>query len=299
MKKSVYKLKKIFYKALFKINFLNNGKKYFSLYQENKIKYYNIKGGEIKEFIDYEMAYIANTAIPALSLHKEVFSKYKNINAGKDIVIMGSGDTLNKYEPIKDAIHIGVNSVFKYDKVKLDYLFLQDFSPFQKEIDEYEGNNCKKFYGIHQLHYWQKRCRPVPESSAIKANAERYFFNDLQIGHNPIWGFVPDITLMPLTTYSSVIFPALQFALFTNPKRIYIVGCDCAKHVHFSNSTLYGDNCEDFPSADTIIYGWKKAKIFINNYYPDIEIISINPVGLKNLFKNEYTDKNEVVSNKI
>ena len=31
-------------------------------------------------------------------------------------------------------------------------------------------------------------------------------------------------------------------------------------------------------------------QIYVKNHYPDIEIISINPVGLKGMFKDVYTE---------
>jgi len=280
-------LNKIFYKALYKMNFLNNKDKYFSYYKKYKQKYKELSVNEMKKYIDFKLGYLANTAIPAMSLHKEVFTKYKNINKGKNVVLMGSGPTLNDYVPIEGAVHIGVNNVFQFDKVKLDYIFIQDYlltDEIQNAADSYIGNDCKKFYGIHQLHYWDKHCKPVSESSALKANAERYFFNDLQIGHSPIWGFAPDITLMPLTTYSSVIFPALQFALFTHPKKIYIVGCDCSsKSEHFFESTDENSS-KEIPSLDNILYGWSKAESFAKRFYPEVEIVLINPIGLKGFF---------------
>ena len=38
------------------------------------------------------------------------------------------------------------------------------------------------------------------------------------------------------------------------------------------------------------LYDWKKMKEFAELYYPDTEIISVNPVGLKGLFKDEFTE---------
>jgi hypothetical protein len=37
--------------------------------------------------------------------------------------------------------------------------------------------------------------------------------------------------------------------------------------------------------------GWNEFKKFASIYYPKTEIISINPIGLKGLFKDIYTDK--------
>lgn len=36
--------------------------------------------------------------------------------------------------------------------------------------------------------------------------------------------------------------------------------------------------------------GYARMKMFAKQYYPDTEIFSVNPVGLKGLFKDMYTE---------
>ena len=82
---------------------------------------------------------------------------------------------------------------------------------------------------------------------------------------------------------------ALQFALWTNPKRIYLVGADCTSNGHAEGlgyHKLKGSAQDDF---SRLLLGWKKIADYIKNYYPQIEIVSVNPVGLKGLFKDIYT----------
>ena len=43
-------------------------------------------------------------------------------------------------------------------------------------------------------------------------------------------------------------------------------------------------------NAKSGIKNWKKLNFFANRYYPDTEIISINPVGLKGIFKDIYQE---------
>ena len=38
----------------------------------------------------------------------------------------------------------------------------------------------------------------------------------------------------------------------------------------------------------TLVEPWKRLKLFANKLYPGTEIISVNPVGLKGLFKDIY-----------
>ena len=39
-----------------------------------------------------------------------------------------------------------------------------------------------------------------------------------------------------------------------------------------------------------ILQNWKILKSFADQFYPDVEIISINPIGLRELFKDVYTE---------
>ncbi len=225
--------------------------------------------------------------LPTLSLHKETFSKYKNFYLNKEIAILGAGPSLKDYSQMENVIHIGVNFVFTMPNIDLDYLFVQDDLSkcdkknlnMQQAANKYKGNLCKKFYGIHPQH-----CG-IAEFNFREANAERYYFIDQETPTSEMAISSSDISSRPLNEWSSVIFAALEFALWTHPKRIYIIGCDCAKNGH-----IYWNNENAFCAfEDRLKYGWSKMKEYIDRHYPDIEIVSINPVGLKGLFKDVYT----------
>lgn len=72
------------------------------------------------------------------------------------------------------------------------------------------------------------------------------------------------------------------------PKKIYLVGCDCSLGGYFNNEKLNKKEKQNYLNTVEIIENWKKLKFFANRYYPDTEIISINPVGLKGVFKDIY-----------
>ena len=216
-------------------------------------------------------------------LHRETFGRFKNVNAGKDVVLVASGPTLRDYKPVPGAVHIGVNAAFKFDKVKMDYLFVQDV---HGRRDLLEGINayapeggCVKFYGI--IDEWKMNTDyTVPESDALLAGALRY----RNARMSPM-GMQLDITVGALMDCGTVALPALQFALWTNPRRLYLVGCDC--------STGYF-NCEGAGDPrlakrhDSMMMGYRIFRKFAAKWYPATEIISINPVGLKGMFKDEY-----------
>lgn len=216
-------------------------------------------------------------------LHSQVFTKYKNCHAGQDIVLIATGPSLSKFEPIKDAIYIGVNRAFEYDKVKFDYIFIHDNSfPTAEYIDRlnnYSGNNVKKFYGICS-DYGMLPCT-ISESNAIKGNAERYYLHSEKSKNIPTYNIASEAFF----NSSSVVFPAIQFALWTNPKRIYLVGCDTTQNGYYNN------NLKNVLKTKNIYRGWQKVKEFANVFYPETEIISINPVRLKGIFTDTYTNE--------
>ncbi len=228
---------------------------------------------------------IIQTNLSTMMLHQQTFPPFKCKHKGQDIVIIASGVSAADYEPIKNAIHIGVNRSFKLNKADLDYIFLQDYSgktpEYIEELNEYNKKSCIKFYGL-TMEYKYEPNRTIPETHAIKANALRYRTDWANIT-NFKNEFAYDISTMPLGCFGSVVFPALQFALYTYPKRIYLVGCDCT-----NSGYAYDKNYKNFLNTELIISAYKKFKEFAHKYYPDVEIISINPVGLKGIFKDEY-----------
>ena len=223
--------------------------------------------------------------LSTMMLHQQTFPKFKCKHMGQDVVILASGPSAKSYVPIKNAIHIGVNRSFQYAKIPLDYVFLHDFSGLTPEyidmLNDYEPDKCVKFYGLTNEWIYEPN-RTVPESYAIKANALRYRTDWVNIPYfEPQFAF--DISTQPLGCFGSVVFPALQFALWTYPQKIYLVGCDCSL-----SGYSYDDKYKNFLVPEYLIAAYKKFKDFAHKYYPDVEIISINPVGLKGIFKDVY-----------
>lgn len=213
-------------------------------------------------------------------IHGEVFPQFKNKHCGQDIAIIACGPSLNDYTPIPGAISIGVNRAINCDKVKLDYLFTHDLTPGTiQSFNNYRGNNCIKFYGLAGGFLKGPNWSPS-ESDTIKAHAFRYRTDnlvDLRIENNSHFAY--DLSVQPFGDFGSVVFVAIQFALWTNPKRIYLVGCDCTNSGHFDKSS------NSLP-IEKIKHGYYELKKFASIYYPETEIISVNPVGLKGLFKD-------------
>ena len=218
--------------------------------------------------------------------HMAVFSPYKACYTGKEIAIIATGPSLNHYKQIPNTINIGVNKAFLKHDLRLQYIFMQDYGaikPYIEKITSELYKDIKKFYGI--ISYPRYGCNfkkdkeiIISESIIIRHAAEKFFLYSKYPLH-PIQ-FNTDIDKTWFADGGSVIFSAMQFSLFTNPRRIYLVGCDC--------SNGYFDQTSDkkIKINKTLYKSWQELKKFADIYYPETEIISVNPVGLKGLFKD-------------
>lgn len=252
----------------------------------------------LKEFDDSIKKYLSECIrIYSLSskLHPDIFRNYKGKYAGKKIVLCAAGPTLNQYEPIEDAIHVAVNRAFLFDKVKFDFIFSCDFRAIKHVINElinYDNENCKKFIGYQDG--WG--VSDTPESFVQKMNAYRYYTDGFRY---PNYKFAVDISLEPLGNFSTIAMQALQFILYTNPAKIYLVGCDVSANGHFSNLNQTKEEIEQNKKdleqiQDMWLKDWKDFKLFRDIYFTDTSIVSVNPIGLKGLFDEDIYTYNSI-----
>lgn len=237
--------------------------------------------------LEYRFFRINQINLVTAKTHEKTFGPFKNKFAGKELAVIACGPSVLQYKPLPNVINIGMNGAYKDSRIKFDYMFMQDAEAWSRsEVDKlnrYRPGECIKFYGItsERLHNDFPKWL-VSESDAIAANALRYRTDNIELmtGKEPVFPF--DISVQPLADFESVVFSALQFALWTNPKRIYLVGCDCSTSGHFYEM--------DKPSllSDKVIGGYVALKRFATAFYPDTEIVSVNPVGLKGLFRDIY-----------
>lgn len=249
----------------------------FRIRKEGARTIVNILGLKIK-FIDTMAMF--QRMLNVQTLHSQVFPKYKNCNKGKDLVLLATGPSLSNFKPIENAVYIGVNRAFEYENVKLDYVFIFDNSKptpsYLSALNKYKGNNAKKFYGI--CSDFELLDCTISESDALEANAERFYLHSVNSKNIPTYNIASEA----FYNANSVVFPAMQFALWTNPKRIFIVGCDT------NLSGYYNSDSKNILKTKNVYKGWQNIKNFAQIFYPKTEIISVNPVGLKGMFKDIY-----------
>ena len=224
--------------------------------------------------------------IRAQSLHAQSFARYKGAFSGKDVVLVCTGPTVKNYIPIKNAIHIGVNGAIYLNQIKLDYLFIQDH-PVNKSItqinDDARNYPCKKFYGILP----DARVRTLIPAGIQRVG--RYLFLDEDVAGyylNPVYKdtLAWDLSTDLIADWGGTAFSAMQFILYTHPKRIFLVGCDASSGNAVKKST----------SVENVTYqsqkdAWRAIRDFQKQNYPDVEIVSINPVGLRGMFYDSFT----------
>ena len=273
----------------YKTNILYDLKKSICLLDKKiqEIKYENSKSNLYRENLKSAIENL-KPIIEASVVHPETFGCYKNAFAEKDVVLVCTGPTAKYYTPLKNMIHIGVNGAIYLNK-QLDFLFVQDNTIKQKgnerlnlDINAYLPGICKKFYGIIPPNRLIKvsplGIERIPLSYTNGDLISQYILEGIPC-HN--WAY--DLSREPMGDFSGTAFSAMQFILYGNAKRIYLVGCDC------SSGYAYNDRKNFQPVTGHKNIWIKYVYPYVKTYFPDLKIISINPEGLRGVFHDVYT----------
>lgn len=237
-----------------------------------------------------DIYYNMQTLFMLQTFHSNIFPKFRGIYKDKTVVVFACGPSAKSYRPIADAIHIGVNFAFQNENIPFDYLFIQDNtsgSNINYLFDNYKNENCIKFYG----NIPQRRLQQLPllkhfsHQSLNQNNIFQYLLEDV---FNGKWGINLECELFG--DFGGTVFSVLQFVLYTNPKNIYLVGCDCDNSKPFYTS----DNRLEY-LVDNVVFSYehhidayKTFKQYARQICPYTKIYSINPVGLKGIFEDIY-----------
>ena len=215
------------------------------------------------------MVQLAGLANEIHETHVASFSEFKACHRGQTVAVVGAGPTLSYYSQAKGVPHIGVNGAFQKEQLKLDYYVLLHYS--LGLCEDLKSYSFVKFFG-------RIGDDAFPEYAIEENHAREFFYSTVERR------FHTNIEYYPLAGFGSVIFQALQFAIYTRPKRILLVGCDCTDAGHF-----YDDGSGYVDYTAVWLNGYHCFKEFIARHYPDTEVISVNPVGLRGMFRDVYT----------
>lgn len=197
-------------------------------------------------------------------INRNELSKWKGKYVGKTAVICGAGSSLDNLVLQDHAIYMALNRALFYDKVKFDYLFMQDAPKNQPyTIEDYNNYPCTKFYGIISN----------PGTVSMGLSKEDYMENIsgeiINYELAPMWydyrvdeiKFNLDVEC--ILDAKSVVFSAIQFAVYAGFKEIILYGVDFSEN-NFGNSAnpnKYAD------SVEGNLIAFKKA---IKKQYPNI-----------------------------
>ncbi len=210
------------------------------------------------------------------------FQKYKNCHRDNEFVIIATGPTLAKFKKIDNAIYIGVNKAYKRKDLLFSYYFVQDYLAVKDYADElFKAIKCPKFIGKY-----------IVEDDVYKTQFPiKYFQEENTIPYFTGWpvnDIFPDVCYSPFANCGTVAFAAIQFALLCGAKTVYLVGCDTSPNGYFDGSKQR--NVKVTMNQEYLIANYKKLKKYVEYYYPESKIISVNPVGLKGIFEDIYQE---------
>jgi hypothetical protein len=245
------------------------------------------------DFANHHILVSADSQHMALAVakqHEKVFPQFKNKHKGEDFVIMGTGPTLNEYKPIENTITMGINFAHNnHQGIKLDYWVSVDIlnnvqyldylktAPFVKFFGQYAGLLLPNL-GLRDTH-GNSRVYPDRYIDEVENGYKYYVKTEKQ-------EFTRNIETDAIQNFCSSVFSALTIALYMGADRIYLVGCDCTASGYFDPNHFQPDVL-----PENLINAFKLFKEHIQLFYPDVEIVSINPVGLKGMFRDIYTNK--------
>jgi len=220
---------------------------------------------------------------------KPFFQKHMN----KTGVLLCTGPTLREYvhrvfdEKDQRVITVGVNGIIFSDIVKthgLDYLFIQDTgrrsqakseNAFYKKVDAYTSfrSRVQTFYGFFRTNHIGPTDEELKAARALHYEAEYPTCPQLV----PL---VRDIGRYTFGGSCSVAMAALQFILYSGVSKVKLVGCDVTSSYSWEESVTPVYNKQ-------LLEMWKIVPEFIANYYPDVLVEVVRPVGLKDIDFNK------------
>lgn len=204
-------------------------------------------------------------------------SKFKNIHKGQSAIIFATGPTIKQYTPFnnsKNCIKIGLNRIYDYPEIlkSLDYYYYGSHY-YLDNIHKQKIDKICSAYNFISLASAFENGRSHGDIGRGNITPERALeLNSIPFENN-LTHFTNDVSTFS-TLGHSIVFPPLQHILYMGICKIYLVGCDGG----FTNGVDSG--------SQELLFWWKEFVNFKNKYYPQVQIISINPVSLKGWFQD-------------
>ena len=212
----------------------------------------------------------------------------KDLHKNRSAILIGSGPSIiddNTMDIIKRLVSeekcllFGTNHVLHLQEIIFDYVIVIDQDAhaklkskglYNKKVNEALILGGKNYENINDSDIQNSIiCLPPPNHKNILSYKLPTRKHNLQ----EVLKYVGHIIK------ASSMFVTLQLVLYTGVSRIYLAGIDCTDVYGSLNQNAFK------PEYSKLIKGWVGFKNFVNVHYPHVEILSINPVGLKDVFK--------------
>lgn len=193
-----------------------------------------------------------------------VFAPYKDKHKNEPAYIIGSGPTIHSFPAGQyHGVYIGVNETFLLP-IHLDYILTEKQTPGLNNLPE----------EITVLH-----------DASVKINKPNSFTYREQLAEfGPFQGTNKEI-IRRFNGETCTMYHAFFFTLHMGCNPIHLVGCDCTSGRFFDEQDI---------KYHTLVRGWSYIKEYVTQNHPDVEIININPVSLKDMFRSIYTVEESV-----
>ncbi|KAK3232706.1 hypothetical protein CYMTET_56947 [Cymbomonas tetramitiformis] len=225
-------------------------------------------------------------ALDPSALNQQYVRPYFNRHRGQTGILMGTGPSLEKFHYVtKDpadrrVVIFGTNGAIHWRR-KVDYLFVHhgfgEDPNVKRQLMQYHPRK-QKFFG----HF---PCCPKAGFSAadvmLSPNTSQFQVQSFICDRQP-FPLVADVGRYPFGGSCSVIFSALQFALYTGIHNLFIVGCDTSENGYTKSGNLEHKN-RNLSGVGKILKMWKEAVAWMKKAYPHVNIHVVNALGLKGL----------------
>jgi hypothetical protein len=220
----------------------------------------------------------------------------KNKFLGKKVFLFAPGPTLNDFDKNiipSEYLKAGVNGVIIHkDYQDLDLYFwsgdintsrhptpseqpIRNHLHFLKQIPKFTNTTINK-----------KSTHPMwGQTQILQHDADRLGFisYDINFGkayEDPVdtWHIDPIINGFD---GCSISLAACQWLIYMGFKEIILVGCDCTSK-HSYEHLISNDKCDW--ELNQLVNRWIKFRHYVSKHFPDVQIKSVNPQGLKDVF---------------
>ena len=187
------------------------------------------------------------------------FASYKDKHKNEPAYLIGSGPTIHSFlaHQYPVGVYIGVNETFLLP-IHLNYIMTERQTPGLDDLPEEVT---------------------VLYCETVKMNRPNSFTYREQLAEfGPFQGTNKE-TIRRFNGANSTMYHMFFFALFMGCNPIHLVGCDCTSGRFFD---------EEDAKYHVLVRGWSYIKEYVKQNNPDVEIVNINPVNLKDMFRSIY-----------